>query len=209
LFKDMEDAQILDAVCVRLKPVLRTTGSVIVREGDAVGEMLFIIRGRLDSVTTNGGRSGFFNQAKLGPGSFCGEELLTWVLGPEERSLAQLPASTRTIVAESEVEAFVLTADDVRHIARRFQRLHGHDLKHRFRVHSLQWQTWAACVIQAAWKRFKARRSLGLDASASASASAFDSDSASASASAPIKRPEEPDFGADAPAEPLPPLIDI
>ncbi|KAJ7962750.1 putative Cyclic nucleotide-gated ion channel [Quillaja saponaria] len=58
------DERLLDAICERLKPSLCTESTYIVREGDPVDEMLFIIRGRLESVTTDGGRSGFFNRVR-------------------------------------------------------------------------------------------------------------------------------------------------
>ncbi|KAI5078325.1 hypothetical protein GOP47_0005996 [Adiantum capillus-veneris] len=157
LFNEM-DKRLLDAVCDRLKPILCTKDTLIMAEGDPVNEMLFIIRGILDSATTNGGRTGFFNQIKLGPGQFCGEELLTWVLDPKPSS--NLPTSTRTIRAESEVEAFALTAEDLKFVAKQFRRLHSKKLQHTFRFYSYQWRTWAACFIQAAWKRYKKRKLL-------------------------------------------------
>ena len=49
LFENM-DERLLDAICERLKPSLFTENTFIVREGDPVDEMLFIIRGRLESV---------------------------------------------------------------------------------------------------------------------------------------------------------------
>ncbi|URE10518.1 cyclic nucleotide-gated ion channel [Musa troglodytarum] len=60
MFEKMDD-QIMDAMSDRLKPVLYTECSCIVREGDPVNEMLFIVRGELESITTNGGRTGFSN----------------------------------------------------------------------------------------------------------------------------------------------------
>lgn len=57
------DEQLLDALCDRLKPVLYTEDSFIVREGDPVDVMLLVMRGKLHSVTTNGGRTGFFNSS--------------------------------------------------------------------------------------------------------------------------------------------------
>ena len=59
------DERLLDAICERLKPCLFTESTYIVREGDPVDEMLFIIRGRLKSITTDGRRSGFFNHGLL------------------------------------------------------------------------------------------------------------------------------------------------
>ncbi|XP_057422696.1 protein CNGC15a-like [Lotus japonicus] len=152
LFDDM-DEKMLDAICERLKPSLCTPGTCLVREGDPVNEMLFIVRGRLDSCTTNGGRTGFFNSSGLGSGDFCGEELLPWALDP--RSTIVLPSSTRTVEAITEVEAFALIAEDLKFVATQFRRLHCKQLRHTFRFHSHQWRTWAACFIQAAWFRYK------------------------------------------------------
>ncbi|KAL2557464.1 putative cyclic nucleotide-gated ion channel 15 [Forsythia ovata] len=154
---DQMDERMLDAICERLKPALCTQGTCLVREGDPVNEMLFIIRGNLDSYTTNGGRTGFFNSCRIGPGDFCGEELLTWALDP--RPSVILPSSTRTVKAICEVEAFALRAEDLKFVASQFRRLHSKKLRHKFRFYSHQWRTWAACFIQAAWRRYKKRKS--------------------------------------------------
>ncbi|GFQ08556.1 cyclic nucleotide-gated ion channel 1 [Phtheirospermum japonicum] len=119
------DDQLLDAMCDRLKPVLYTEDSYIVREGDPVDEMLFIMRGKLLTVTTNGGRTGFFNSDYL-----------------------------KAVQALSEVEAFALMADDLKFVASQFRRLHSKQLRHTFRFYSQQWRTWAACFVQAAWRRY-------------------------------------------------------
>ncbi|XP_072989807.1 cyclic nucleotide-gated ion channel 1-like isoform X2 [Typha latifolia] len=151
LFKKMDD-RLMDAMCDRLKPMLYTESSCIICEGDPVDEMLFIMRGELLSFTTNGGRTGFFNSDYLKAGDFCGEELLTWALDP--RCSSNLPSSTRTVKAVSEVEAFALVADDLRFVASQFRRLHTKQLRHTFRFYSQHWRTWAACFIQAAWRRY-------------------------------------------------------
>ncbi|KOM50666.1 hypothetical protein LR48_Vigan08g149300 [Vigna angularis] len=153
---DQMDERMLDAICERLKPALCTENTYLVREGDPVNETLFIIRGHLDSYTTNGGRTGFFNSCRIGPGDFCGEELLTWALGPRPSFI--LPSSTRTVKAISEVEAFALIAEDLKFVASQFRRLHSKQLRHKFRFYSHQWRTWAACFIQAAWRRYKKRK---------------------------------------------------
>ncbi|XP_072972073.1 probable cyclic nucleotide-gated ion channel 5 isoform X1 [Typha angustifolia] len=155
LFGNM-DERLLDAICERLKPSLCTENTYIVREGDPVDEMVFIIRGRLESITTDGGRSGFFNRGLLKEGDFCGEELLTWALDP--KSAANLPSSTRTVKALTEVEAFALTADELKFVASQFRRLHSRQVQHTFRFYSQQWRTWAACFIQAAWRRYSKRK---------------------------------------------------
>ncbi|KAI9122313.1 hypothetical protein K1719_007002 [Acacia pycnantha] len=155
LFDQMEE-RMLDAICERLKPSLCTPGTRLIREGDPVNEMLFIVRGRLDSYTTNGGRTGFFNSCRIGAGDFCGEELLPWVLDP--RPNAMLPSSTRTVKAMTHVEAFALIAEDLQFVADQFRRLRSKQLRHTFRFYSQQWKTWAACFIQAAWFNYKRRK---------------------------------------------------
>ncbi|GLT25687.1 hypothetical protein SLA2020_007990 [Shorea laevis] len=156
LFDLMDDRQMLDAICERLKPCLCTPGTCLVREGDPVNEMFFIVRGHLDSYTTNGGQTGFFNSCWIGPGDFCGEELLTWALDP--RPSIVLPSSTRTVKAITEVEAFDLVSEDLKFVASQFRRLNSKQLRHTFRFHSHQWRKWAACFIQAAWFRYKRRQ---------------------------------------------------
>ncbi|KAK3433665.1 hypothetical protein EUGRSUZ_D00966 [Eucalyptus grandis] len=101
---DHMDEKTLDAICERLKTALCTEGTFLVCEGDLVNEMFFIIRGHLNSYTTNGGRTGFFNSFRIGPGDFCGEELLTWALDPSPSII--LPSSIRLVKSLSEVEAF-------------------------------------------------------------------------------------------------------
>ncbi|CAN1228637.1 Cyclic nucleotide-gated ion channel 17 [Linum grandiflorum] len=212
-FSQMDD-QLLDAICERLVSCLSTQGTYIVREGDPVTEMLFIIRGSLESSTTNGGRTGFFNSIMLKPGDFCGEELLAWALQP--KSSLNLPSSTRTVRALNEVEAFALRAEDLRFVANQFRRLHSKKLQHTFRYHSHHWRSWAACFIQAAWRRHKKRlveHSLTMSESfhmnaqlleegASLNAAASSSHRAKKEVDAPkLQKPEEPDFSADADAD--------
>ncbi|XP_074282254.1 putative cyclic nucleotide-gated ion channel 5 [Silene latifolia] len=155
LFDNM-DERLLDAICERLKPSLYTENTYILREGDPVDEMLFIIRGRLESETTDGGRSGFLNRSFLKEGDFCGDELLTWALDPKSGS--NLPSSTRTVKALTEVEAFALEAEELKYVASQFRRLHSRQVQHTFRFYSQQWRTWAARFIQAAWRRYLKRK---------------------------------------------------
>ncbi|KAF8033253.1 hypothetical protein BT93_D1998 [Corymbia citriodora subsp. variegata] len=151
LFNQM-DERTLDAICERLKPVLCTQDMFLVCQGDPVRDMFFIIRGHLESWTTNGGGTGF-NLCRLGPSDFCGEELLTWAL--DLRPNIILPSSTRTVKAVKEVEAFSLAAEDLKFVAAQFRSLHSRELRHKFRFYSHQWRTWAACFIQSAWRRHK------------------------------------------------------
>ncbi|EPS63081.1 hypothetical protein M569_11705 [Genlisea aurea] len=206
-FSQMDD-QLLDAICERLVPALFTEAAYIVREGDPVSEMLFVIRGRLESSTTNGGRSGFFNSTTLKPGDFCGEELLSWALLP--KSDVNLPSSTRTVRSVTEVEAFVLGAEELRFVANQFRRLHSKKLQHTFRYYSHQWRTWAACFIQAAWRRHQRLRLLSAGAAMmpETSTATFLQEAGAASSTqkmdgqdddddddvSKLRKPDEPDF---------------
>ncbi|KAI4382315.1 hypothetical protein MLD38_008294 [Melastoma candidum] len=155
---DQMDNKMLEAICERLKPALCAKGACLVREGDPVDEMQFVMRGNLDSYTTGGGRTGFFNTCRIGPGDFCGEELLTWALDPSPSIV--LPSSTRTVKATTEVEVFFLKADDLKFVASQFRRLHSKQLRHKFRFYSHHWRTWAACFIRAAWRRHRRQKEL-------------------------------------------------
>jgi len=208
LFSQMDD-QLLDAICERLVSSLSTEGTYIVREGDLVTEMLFIIRGKLESSTTDGGRTGFFNSITLKPGDFCGEELLGWALVP--KPTVNLPSSTRTVKAILEVEAFALRAEDLRFVASQFRRLHSRKLQHTFRYYSHHWRTWAACFIQHAWRRHKRRKmAKDLRMRESFSSMTFNEDDASQEQNLKLMRgvsiikelpkfrkPSEPDFSAE------------
>ncbi|XP_062197781.1 cyclic nucleotide-gated ion channel 18-like [Phragmites australis] len=155
-FFSQMDEQLLDAICERLVSSLSTKDAYIVREGDPVSDMLFIIRGELESSTTDGGRTNFFSSITLRPGDFCGEELLTWALMPNPS--LNFPQSTRTVRSLTEVEAFALRAEDLKYVANQFKRLHSKRLQHAFRYYSHQWRSWGACFVQGAWRRYKKRK---------------------------------------------------
>ncbi|KAF2601208.1 hypothetical protein F2Q70_00024348 [Brassica cretica] len=118
------------------------------RVREPLEDMVFIMRGKLTSTTTYGGKTGFFNSVSLGVGQFCGD-LLTWALDP---NTSHFPISTSTVQAQTEVEGFVLSADDLKFVATQYRRINSKQLRHMY--HSVQWRTWAACFIQAAWKRY-------------------------------------------------------
>ena len=115
MFEKM-DSQLFDALCDRLKPVLHTERSCVILEGDPVDEMLFIMRGNLTSMTRKTG-----NACALKARDFCGEELFEWALN--SRSSTSLPISTRTVIAQTEVEAFALRAADLMVVASQFRLL--------------------------------------------------------------------------------------
>lgn len=68
------DWPILDAICDKLRQNLYISGSDILYQGGPVDKMVFIVRGKLESVSADG------SKAPLHDGDVCGEELLTWYL---------------------------------------------------------------------------------------------------------------------------------
>jgi hypothetical protein len=70
------DQQLLDVICEHMTYFLCTESTYIICEVDPVKVMLFIVRGKLESSTTDVGRIDFFNSVNLKLGDFYGEELL-------------------------------------------------------------------------------------------------------------------------------------
>lgn len=68
------DWPILDAICDKLRQNLYISGSDILYQGGPVEKMVFIVRGKLESISADG------SKAPLHDGDVCGEELLTWYL---------------------------------------------------------------------------------------------------------------------------------
>ncbi|VVB03504.1 unnamed protein product [Arabis nemorensis] len=139
----MDDSWLLEALCDRVKSVIYTANSYIVREGDPIEEMLIVTKGNLKSMT------GYYDSSNLQAGDICGD-LLFWILDPHSSS--RLPTSNRTIVTLTDVEGFILLPDDLKFVASHFNRFHSKKLKHMFRFYSTNWRSWAAFFIQAAWR---------------------------------------------------------
>jgi len=68
------DEPILDAICERLRQKTHIKGSRILSHGGLVEKMVFVVRGKLESIGEDGTR------IPLSEGDACGEELLTWYL---------------------------------------------------------------------------------------------------------------------------------
>lgn len=153
------DEQLLDAACDRLMLVLYTEGSYIVREGDPVNEMFFVIRGNALIIRNNlfPERKGYFTIAHCTAGdSFCWEVLIPWALDPHHASFS-LPSSPMTAQARTHVEVFTLKADDLKFLASQAaspkRKLIYDNINYRY--YSGQWWTWAVSIIQRAWRNYK------------------------------------------------------
>lgn len=83
----------------------------------------------------------------------------SWCYWIDPCSSSNLPTSTRTVRVLHEVEAFTLTADDLKFVMSQFHSLHNkQQLRGTFRFYSQQWRSWAASNIQAAWRWYMKKK---------------------------------------------------
>ncbi|XP_057524663.1 cyclic nucleotide-gated ion channel 2-like isoform X2 [Amaranthus tricolor] len=130
----------------------------IMREGDPVQRMVFIVKGRIQSKQNLS--KGIVAEDILGAGAFLGDELLSWSL--RRPFIHRLPASSATLFCIESTEAFGLDAYDLHYITEHFRyKFANESLRRTLRYHSSIWRTWAAVNIQFAWHRY-VKRSKGL-----------------------------------------------
>ncbi|TQD94610.1 hypothetical protein C1H46_019855 [Malus baccata] len=148
------DEQLLFAICKHLTPVLYAKNSIIFHEGEPLAEMLFVTCGKLLTYTASATARVRF----LGKGDFYGEELFDWVL-IHLASLSNFPLSTETVKAQTEVEVFVLRAQQLKTVVFKFWWLFTKEQRHHSSLNTSfnveQWKPRAAYALQAAWRRHK------------------------------------------------------
>ncbi|KAF8408166.1 hypothetical protein HHK36_007308 [Tetracentron sinense] len=150
LFDNLDDL-ILDNICDKVKPLVFSKDEKIVREGDPVQRMVFIVHGRLQSSQKLS--RGIVATCMLGPGNFLGDELLSWCL--RRPFINRLPPSSATFICIESTEAFGLDANHLRYITDHFRYKFANErLKRTARYYSSNWKTWAAVNIQLAWRRY-------------------------------------------------------
>ncbi|BFG26279.1 hypothetical protein CerSpe_125530 [Prunus speciosa] len=157
IFALLEDP-VLDAICEKLKQKTYIKGSKIFYPGGLVEKMVFIVRGRVESI----GEDGIV--VSLCEGDVCGEELLTWCLEHPSVNNVRIPGrkllSNRMVRCLSNVEAFSLRAADLEEFTSRFARfLRNARVQGAIRYESPYWRGLAAKRIQVAWRYRKKRLS--------------------------------------------------
>ncbi|PKA53927.1 Putative cyclic nucleotide-gated ion channel 19 [Apostasia shenzhenica] len=157
------DEPVLDAVFGKLRQTLYIRGSDILYQGGTIDKMVFILRGKLESIGADR------NVAPLSEGDVCGEELLTWCLehssvnkdGGRVRSSGQRLFSNRTVRCLTNVEAFALRAVDLEEVTITYARfLRNPRVQVAIRYESPYWRYMAATRIQVGWRyrRWRLRR---------------------------------------------------
>lgn len=124
----------------------------IIREGDPVQRMVFVVKGQIRSSQRLSGE--MTATCTLGPGNSLGDELLSWCL---HRPFADhLPVSSATFECVEATEAFGLDATQLRYITEHFRYKFAIErLKRTARYYSASWRTWAAVNIQLAWRHYR------------------------------------------------------
>ncbi|KAI9087393.1 hypothetical protein K1719_030713 [Acacia pycnantha] len=154
------DEPILDVICERLRQKTYIKGSNILYHGGLVDKMVFVVRGRLESVGDDGIR------VPLVEGDVFGEELLTWCLeyssvsrdGKKVRLPERRLLSNRTVCCLTNVEAFALRYADLEEVTSLFTRfLRNARVQGAIRYESPYWRSLAATRIQVAWRYRKKR----------------------------------------------------
>ncbi|KAG6540897.1 hypothetical protein Mapa_017690 [Marchantia paleacea] len=154
LFDQMDDL-VVNQICERLKPMLFVKRETVVNAGDPVLRMMFVVRGYIQSEYCM--KNGNTSCCVLGPGTFCGDELLSWCF--KKPPVQRFPPSTCTLRTLSNCEVFGFEADDLRYITEHFRyKFANEKLKNTARYYSSNWRTWAAVTVQLAWRRFKKQR---------------------------------------------------
>ncbi|PRQ56605.1 putative potassium channel, voltage-dependent, EAG/ELK/ERG [Rosa chinensis] len=113
-----KDVKMLKEICEHLQPVHYPEDICIIGEGERLSKMIFITNGTVQTYKTNG-EGGRIGSKFLEKGDFYGsKELLNWA--SKLSSFDDLPISTRMVKPIMKVEAFVLSAEDLKNVVRKF-----------------------------------------------------------------------------------------
>ncbi|KAM5568116.1 hypothetical protein ABKV19_015932 [Rosa sericea] len=155
-----KDKRVLRAICDHLKPVFYVKDSIIFREDDQLDEMFIITHGR---VRTSTKINGLDTTSTLEKGHFYGEQLFEyWISNSPIKSSSSpaLPLSEKTVVAQTDVQVFVIRANELRIVVEKFLWLFIQEERvySPARFNSEKWKPWAAKTVQAAFHRHIAKK---------------------------------------------------
>ncbi|XP_042984344.1 cyclic nucleotide-gated ion channel 1-like [Carya illinoinensis] len=145
IFENESEELLYEITCKFLKQVHYNQSSYIVREGEPLDALIFMVKGIVWTYTSNHG-----NKTKcLKTGDLFGRHLVDWVL--ESPGLSDLPLSTRTLKCHTKVEVFCLMASDLKDMMSqcwwKFRKS-----SHITQSNSQHLKHFAASSIQAAWR---------------------------------------------------------
>ncbi|XP_035542485.1 cyclic nucleotide-gated ion channel 1-like [Juglans regia] len=146
IFKNESEELLYEITCKFLKQVQYNQNSYIVREGEPLDAMIFVVKGIVWMYTSN-------HDDKtdcLKKGDIFGRNLVEWVL--ETPELSDLPLSTMTLKCHTKVEAFCLMVGDLKDMISQYWWRFS-KFRHITQSDSKQLKHFAASSIQAAWRR--------------------------------------------------------
>ncbi|XP_031268627.1 cyclic nucleotide-gated ion channel 1-like [Pistacia vera] len=132
------EVALLKELCSRIKPAFYGDRTLIVREGEPISEILFVLQGKLwaytssgpdhsssqdihlgdgdiiGAYTSSGPDHSSSQDIHLGDGDIIGKELVSWIQAQPHSS--RLPISSRTVQTLKRVEAFAITAYDLKDV---------------------------------------------------------------------------------------------
>lgn len=141
-----------------LKPVVYNENSYIIREGEPLDLMLFITQGIvwIFPISRGGGTTGSKTTNCLQKGDFFGEELLNWTL--KFTSLNDIPISTTNVKCHTKVEAFALTANDLKNLINNFWWLIRKQLHHSPESELVRLEPLAFSAVKEARRRSQSKK---------------------------------------------------
>ncbi|KAL3849127.1 hypothetical protein ACJIZ3_011009 [Penstemon smallii] len=154
------DEPIIDAICERLRTKTYIKGSKILYRGGVVDKMVFVIRGKMESIGED------LIVVPLSEGDVCGEELLTWYIKHssvnEDGKRIRIPGhrllSKRLVRCLTNVEVVILRVADLEEVASLFSRfLRSPRVQGAIRYKTRYWRGFPARRIQVAWRYRKKR----------------------------------------------------
>ncbi|KAG7973673.1 hypothetical protein I3843_06G009000 [Carya illinoinensis] len=145
IFKSESEELLYEITCKFIKQVQYNQNSYIVREGEPLDMMIFVVKGIVWTYTSiHGDKTGCLKK-----GDLFGRHLVEWAL--ESPGLSDIPLSTRTLKCHTKVEAFCLMAGDLKDMISqcwwRFSKFNN-----IIKSDSEQLKHFAASSIQATWR---------------------------------------------------------
>ncbi|CAL9030908.1 unnamed protein product [Prunus brigantina] len=161
--REIEGLDELKEICEHFKPVIYAKDSFIIREGEPLDMILLITQGTVRTYTTSSGGKNHPSKPKcIKKDDFYGGELIKWA--------SNFPPSTEVLISDknvraiARVEAFSLTAEDLRnHVILRYfwwQFTKSIDLKDLTDSQMQQLTELAVITVQRAFRRSRKRRSM-------------------------------------------------
>ncbi|KAK9913515.1 hypothetical protein M0R45_037328 [Rubus argutus] len=144
------EVKLLKAICEHLETVDYAEDSCIFREGDRLNRMIFITHGTVQTYKTNG-KGGKIGSKFLEKGDFYGaDELLDWA--SKFSSFDDLPTSMRMVKPVTKVEAFQLSADNLKSVTIKYW-WHFTKNKELIAFNNSQLEEFAAASLETAIRR--------------------------------------------------------